>query len=104
MLTSTRKKMMLALVGLCLLGAAMVASAPVILARQPLPEGKGKQQLQHVCSGCHQAEEAVSGGRRSRAAWQQVVEEMVARGAEGSDEDLKLIVDYLTTNFGPQSR
>lgn len=39
---------------------------------------------------------------RSRATWQQVVDEMVAGGAEGSDEELQLVVDYLTEHFGPR--
>lgn len=84
--------------------AACFVCATALLAQQPaLPEGRGKAELQKVCSGCHAAEEAVRGGRRSRERWQQVVDDMVVRGAEGSDAELKLVVDYLTEHFGPSS-
>ena len=93
-----------------MLGFLLCCSMPVMSvsalgARQtPLPDGTGKKEFQQVCSGCHPAEDAVTGPRRSRAAWQQVVQEMVVRGAEGSDDELKLVVDYLTEQFGPPPR
>jgi mono/diheme cytochrome c family protein len=88
--------------GLFLFCTVPLMSIPLLVARQtPLPEGKGKTEFQQVCSGCHAPEAAVAGTRRSRDGWQQVVQEMVVRGAEGSDEELALVVDYLTTHFGP---
>jgi hypothetical protein len=36
--------------------------------------------------------------------WQQTVEDMIARGAEGSDDDIEAVVDYLTTYFGSKSK
>ena len=86
------------------LAVALVAGAVTVPANQPtLPDGPGKAEFQRVCSGCHAAEDAVKGMRRSRQGWQQVVEDMVVRGAEGSDDDLKLVVEYLTGQFGPSS-
>lgn len=74
------------------------------LAQQPtLPEGPGKAEFQRVCAGCHPAEDAIKGARRSRDGWQQVVDDMVVRGAEGNDRELKLVVDYLVAHFGPSS-
>lgn len=87
---------MLVLSGALLLGATMLAN------QATLPEGRGKAEFQRVCAGCHPAEDAVKGARRSREGWQQVVEDMVVRGAEGSDQELKLVVDYLTEQFGPR--
>ena len=87
-----------------LAGVALQLSAAGLLAHQsPLPDGRGKAEFQRVCAGCHPAEDAVKGVRRSREGWQQVVDDMVVRGAEGSDEELKLVVDYLTERFGPSS-
>jgi hypothetical protein len=87
-----------------LIGAALLVSAAGVRARQTtLPEGRGKPEFERVCAGCHPAEDAVKGPRRSRQGWQQIVDDMVVRGAEGSDDDLKLVVEYLTEHFGPSS-
>jgi competence protein ComEA len=85
-----------------LIGVACLLTIEGVGARQTaLPEGRGKQEFERVCAGCHPAEDAVKGGRRSREGWQRVIDDMVVRGAEGSDDDLKVIVDYLTAHFGP---
>lgn len=87
-----------------LAGAGLAPAAVVLRAGQAaLPDGRGKPQFERVCAGCHPAEDAVKGGRRSREGWQRVVDDMVVRGAEGSDDDLKLVVEYLTEQFGPSS-
>jgi hypothetical protein len=41
--------------------------------------------------------------RHDRPGWQKVVDDMAARGADGSDMELKTIVDYLTKYFGPKA-
>jgi competence ComEA-like helix-hairpin-helix protein len=64
-----------------------------------LPEGNGKVQVGKICSGCHELS-TVTGSRRTRIGWQENVDDMVTRGAEGSDEDLRAVVDYLTRYFG----
>ncbi|MGD9904167.1 MAG: cytochrome c [Vicinamibacterales bacterium] len=84
----------------------MLVATAVVLVAQPsaLPDGPGKAEFERVCSGCHDAAAAVTGSRRSRAAWEQIVADMVVRGAEGSDEELALVVAYLSEQFGPSSR
>ncbi len=64
-----------------------------------LPEGPGKSAVQKSCGNCHEIE-AVIGSRRTRIGWQQTVEDMVSRGAEGSEEEMALVVTYLTNYFG----
>lgn len=65
-----------------------------------LPDGKGKAFAQQSCGKqCH-AIEIVTSQRLSRPEWKTMVDAMVARGATGSEEDLKQVVDYLSTNFG----
>ena len=78
-------------------GTALVAQPAA------LPDGRGKAEFLRICSGCHAAADAAQAPRRSRERWQQVVDDMVVRGAEGSDAELKLVVDYLTEHFGPSS-
>jgi competence ComEA-like helix-hairpin-helix protein len=64
-----------------------------------LPEGKGKDVLQHMCTNCHGLDQVTS-TRYSKKFWGSVVDDMVSRGAEGSDEDINLVISYLSRNFG----
>jgi glucose dehydrogenase len=65
-----------------------------------LPDAPGKAVLQRACGrACHTLD-AVSGTRRDRAAWAAMVDNMVARGANANEAEIKLIVDYLTTHLG----
>jgi competence protein ComEA len=65
----------------------------------PLPDAPGKQTVLRVCTGCHDVE-SVIGSRRTRLGWRQNVDDMISRGAEGSEEDMDAVVAYLTTYFG----
>lgn len=59
-----------------------------------LPEGPGKATVQKICSGCHAAE-IVLGHRDSREGWEQIVSNMVDKGANGTDDEFNTIIDYL---------
>jgi competence ComEA-like helix-hairpin-helix protein len=83
-----------------------VALVPLLLAsalaqekKSSLPDAPGREAVERVCSNCHELE-TVTAARRTRIGWQRMVEDMAARGAEGSDEDLAAIVSYLTATFG----
>jgi mono/diheme cytochrome c family protein len=56
--------------------------------------------LTKVCAACHPIE-TVTSERRTRAQWQENIQQMVARGAKGTDEELSQILDYLARNNGP---
>jgi hypothetical protein len=64
-----------------------------------LPDGPGKQQLLKTCTSCHD-EGPVIGVRRTKADWERIIDDMVGRGANGTDEDLDSIAAYLEKNFG----
>jgi competence protein ComEA len=64
-----------------------------------LPEGKGKAVFLTMCSNCHGIEQA-TGIRNSKKQWTYVVDDMVSRGAEGSEEDVNSVIGYLARNFG----
>lgn len=66
---------------------------------QSLPEGPGQSALQSACSTCHRIT-VVTARRLSRAGWENVVDNMVSRGAQATPEEQKDIVNYLTANFG----
>jgi putative heme-binding domain-containing protein len=66
---------------------------------QTLPDGKGKAEFVESCTACHRTEMSTR-LRKTPEQWRKTVDDMVARGADGSKEDLDDIVLYLSTNFG----
>ena len=66
-----------------------------------LPDGPGKMILQSSCTICHGLE-LLSG--RDEAAWKDTVDRMIAMGAVVPDDQVKVLVDYLVTNFPPNQK
>lgn len=64
-----------------------------------LPDGKGKDVTKRVCSGCH-AVAIFSQQRHNQDKWASILDQMVAKGMDASDDDLAIILDYLSTNLG----
>jgi competence protein ComEA len=67
--------------------------------KSAFPDGPGKESLEKVCSSCHEIETIIA-TRRTRIGWQQMNEDMIGRGADGSEEEMAAIVSYLTRFFG----
>ena len=68
--------------------------------KQPqLPDAPGREALRKICADCHEIE-SVFASRRTKIGWQQTTEDMMARGAEGPDEEMAAVVEYLATYFG----
>jgi competence protein ComEA len=65
-----------------------------------LPDGPGKAQVERICSGCHEVG-VFTQDHSTKERWAAVVDDMVSRGAEASDEEINQIVEYLSKNFGP---
>lgn len=84
--------------------ALCVFAGPVFVQAQSLqlPDGPGKAVTQKVCGACHAAE-LVIGRQEERETWGAITEDMVQRGAVGTDEELYQVVDYLATNFSKTS-
>ena len=67
----------------------------------PAPQEEVKDLVESVCGGqCHDLETGTSPGR-SREAWQEVVADMVARGASLLLDEVDAVAKYLAENFGP---
>jgi quinoprotein glucose dehydrogenase len=65
-----------------------------------LPKGGEKALVEKTCgTGCHSVE-VVTSQRMSEKDWNAVVQSMVARGAQASDAEVKVIVDYLAKTLG----
>jgi competence ComEA-like helix-hairpin-helix protein len=78
-----------------LVGAAYVST---LSAQQPAGESS-KATFERLCGTCHEPERSTS-SRRTREQWLQVVNSMVARGAEGTDAELMEVVEYLSREHG----
>lgn len=75
----------------------------VAAAAQDLPEGAGKAEVVKVCDSCHGVS-TLAGEARTPSQWNDLVNDMVARGAQGSDEELRRVVDYLSKTFPPPTK
>jgi putative heme-binding domain-containing protein len=77
------------LCGLCLSSAAF---------GQNLPDGKGKAEFIHNCTACHRAD-MVTDAKKTKAEWRKSVDDMAARGTDGTKQDIDNAYLYLATHF-----
>ncbi len=68
-----------------------------------LPEGEGKEKVRSTCALCHGLE-IVTSQRLSRNGWNDIVERMIKWGAPVQPEDKKVIINYLSVNFGEEKK
>lgn len=69
---------------------------------QLLPAGPQKAPMVKVCVGCHEIDLVVA-RRHTRAEWDGVVEDMIARGTKGTEEELAAVAEYLSKYLGKVS-
>jgi glucose dehydrogenase/cytochrome c5 len=65
-----------------------------------MPDGAGKAIVQKQCAVCHGLT-VVTAKHASRKEWEQVVNQMVSRGADLTDDEIDTVLEYLTKNYGP---
>jgi competence ComEA-like helix-hairpin-helix protein len=78
---------------------ALTLSAQENLPDTNLPEAKEKATFVKMCSNCHAIERVVK-VRFSKKFWASTVDDMVSRGAEGTEEEVESVISYLTRYFG----
>ncbi len=66
-----------------------------------LPAGPGREPFQRICSGCHATSVATS-ERHTPEEWGHIVDDMRARGANGSDDEMDKITAWLAANYPPK--
>jgi competence protein ComEA len=81
------------------LSAFLITSAPVYA--QDLPDGPGKDVVVKACTSCHDVDNIIS-NKHTKEEWKAVVDTMIGYGAEITDEQSAIIVDYLTKYFGKE--
>ena len=86
------------------LGCAVLAQAAPSHAQQqgtnPLPPGEGRDIVAAACTQCH-GPNAYTQLRQGPDAWRFLVYDMILRGAQVQPSEIRPVVDYLATNFGP---
>jgi cytochrome c5 len=63
-----------------------------------LPPGKGKAIVERTCVSCH-AIKVVTTKKASKEQWATIVDQMLSKGADLNDDEVEIVVDYLSTNF-----
>ncbi len=63
-----------------------------------LPPGKGKAIVERTCVACH-AIKVVTSKKASKEQWSTIVDQMLSKGADLNDDEVEIVVDYLSTNF-----
>ena len=82
--------------GLSALAVLAICLASSLMAQ--LPEGPGKEATTRVCSDCHEIQRAIA-PRLDRDGWKAEINKMVNMGANASEQDFALILDYLAANY-----
>lgn len=69
----------------------------------PLPEGKGRDTTLRLCSNCHRIDRWDK-QRHTADQWSDIVDDMVGRGMDASDEDLATVNSYLAKYMAPPAK
>ena len=95
-------------------GLLSVLATSVILAQEPAPSasppaapgaqaglatGPGADVFQRVCVLCHPPDRIVS-VRKTKSEWEEVLDKMITKGAQITDDNYGPIEEYLLRNYG----
>ena len=86
-----------------LLVAASGSPGPMLAAQNVLPDAPGRDITVKLCASCHAAD-TVASVRHTPEGWRDVIAKMVAAGAEGTEQELETVFQYLSTQFPAQSQ
>ena len=67
----------------------------------PLPDGPGKEIVLNTCTMCHDLQRVRTHGA-TRQEWEETLEAMLNEGAPLSDDEFRIVLNYLARNFRPQ--
>src|SRR5262249_55607820 len=66
----------------------------IVASRAQEREDAPAAAFRRVCSNCHDSERILA-TRRTRTQWEEIIEKMIDRGAEGTSEDFTTAEEYL---------
>jgi cytochrome c5 len=79
---------------------ALILAWTSAAAAADLPEGKGRDAVQRLCSGCHPIG-TVTSQRHTGDEWDDIIARMVNHGLMATDQEQADVLDYLVKNYGP---
>ena len=89
-------------IALTVLSAAIAfghpGGAPVQQSR--FPEGAGRAILERACGSCHDAGAITTSHFATPGEYKDIIDAMIGSGAQVSETEKPVLVDYLFTNFG----
>jgi mono/diheme cytochrome c family protein len=95
-----QSRSMLLVGGLLLAGPAFASPA---YAQEAGPQNPGRAVVLGKCFQCH-TDAMFRDQRQDRRAWEATVYRMIGRGALWTPEEIKLMADYLGTEYGPAAK
>ena len=91
------------LVATVVLVVATGSPSPMLAAQNVLPDAPGRDITVKLCASCHAAE-TVASARHTPEGWRDVIAKMVAAGAEGTEQELETVLQYLSTQFPAEAQ
>src|SRR5882672_3839018 len=92
-----------------LIAAAAFALVPLAAEAQgqakgppPLPDGKGRQLVEGICSACHALQLISSSSGYTREHWKELIGNMI--DLSGNPQLQTDVIEYLATSFPPNDR
>jgi competence ComEA-like helix-hairpin-helix protein len=82
---------------------AAAGSSSSMLAQSALPDAPGRNVTVKLCGNCHGAD-VVASVRHTPDGWRDVIARMVAAGAKGTDQELEMVLQYVSTQFAAETR
>lgn len=70
---------------------------------EPQKDNRAKQLVLEACTACHTLDR-VKIQRLTREEWRQEIAGMLSEGVPLTDDEVNLVVDYLTQHFGPDNQ
>jgi hypothetical protein len=67
------------------------------------PKDRGRELVEDVCTYCHNLDR-LRGKELNREEWRDLTKGMISEGAPVTDEELSVILDYLTKNYGKRQQ
>ena len=69
-----------------------------------LPAGPNRDFVVRTCTACHDVEMVNAAAGLNREGWDGAIEEMISYGLRVSPEERTMILDYLASALGPDSK
>jgi cytochrome c5 len=81
-------------------GVGAALNGPAVA--QGLPDGNGKELVRRICVSCHDLSPITSSGGFNRREWEMVIQSMINMGADITDDEIPVLVNYLAASFPPK--